>query len=177
MAARPDEGLHVQLEALAAIAVNRDFDAGSAFALCGGRASRVECFAQAAGHRTNIEKALVLKIGEEHYGCTLTRGNAMAEVVAPAPSEEATAAASDEIVVKVSDAIKNSRFLWRTPDGIAKELGLPVETVQTTLEYKPQFIRSAVSSKTGKVLYTSTEKREDAGFASRFLSAWANTNV
>lgn len=101
----------------------------------------------------------------------------MAEDTAPLPSQEPSPGPNDEIVSQISDAIKNSRFDWRTADGIAKELNLPVDTVYVTLEQTPHFIRSSVPSKTGKILYTSVQKREDAGFASKFLSAWANTNV
>jgi hypothetical protein len=102
----------------------------------------------------------------------------MAEETKGEPVEgSASIATHDDLVIQISGAIKKSRFDWRTPESIAKELGLPVDTVQITLEEKPQFIRSLVPSKNGKLLYTSNEKRENAGFASRFLSAWTNSNV
>lgn len=73
----------------------------------------------------------------------------------------------------VEKAIEESKFEWRTASGIAQELHIPVETVASLLESRPQFIRSSMPNKNGEPLYSTRTHRS---WVTRFLSAAANTS-
>ena len=72
----------------------------------------------------------------------------------------------------IAKAIDESAYEWRTPNGIAQQLKLPIETVASVLESNPQFIRSSVPNEKGEPLYSTRTHRS---WTSRFWSAAANT--
>jgi hypothetical protein len=77
---------------------------------------------------------------------------------------------------KIYAAITNSEYLWRTPNGIAKDTGLSLETVLDTLEQQDGFLRSRKRNMQGRALYTTLDKyHSDSPWLRRLLDAMTNT--
>ncbi|WP_321882935.1 hypothetical protein [Paraburkholderia bannensis] len=77
--------------------------------------------------------------------------------------------------VKVLAAIKDSSFRWRTPRGIAKDSGVPVQQVFKILNESKDFIKARKPNKHGEPLFSTRERYEqNLGFGQRLLSVITN---
>ena len=66
---------------------------------------------------------------------------------------------SDDEWNKITAALTNEGYQWRTLDGITKEAGLPMERVLALLDqHSGEIVRSSVPSADGKALYTTRAK-------------------
>jgi hypothetical protein len=73
----------------------------------------------------------------------------------------------------VLKGLSNPAYLWRSAEGIAAEVDLPIESVKAALQYmSDSVIRSIVPDEEGRPLYTTPEHyRTHAGILRRALSA------
>jgi hypothetical protein len=61
---------------------------------------------------------------------------------------------------KITNALRDQRWDYRTAEGIAKETKIPVETVRAFLESRKDIVwKSSVSDRLGRDLYTLNERR------------------
>lgn len=76
-------------------------------------------------------------------------------------------------------ALENSRYLWRTADGIAHDTGMTIDEVaDQLLQLQDELVRPSRLSVDGKQLYTTREHyRHTASFWRKFASAIANRIV
>ena len=90
---------------------------------------------------------------------------------------DATASESvDKLPKKIADSITNSKYDWRTPKSLAKELGLSETIVQNAMNGSGGFVRAQRPNPQGEFLYTTPEiYRKIVPFAQRLLGAAANT--
>ena len=90
---------------------------------------------------------------------------------------------SDEVTKSVVDAVMKSlgteKFKWRTVVGVAKETGLPEETVRRAISQSAaQVVRSSVSSVDGQELFTTRERfRKTASVTEKLLGAIKNRAI
>ena len=73
----------------------------------------------------------------------------------------------------VLQALEDSRYEWRTIDGISQQTGIPAEKVQETLEKLPtEVVRSSIPDESGRNLYTTRKHYRDThGLGTRILNA------
>lgn len=58
----------------------------------------------------------------------------------------------------ILDALSDSRYKWRTPQGIAKQVGIPEqEVLQVIADHSDSIVQSSVSSTEGAQLFTTRE--------------------
>ena len=83
---------------------------------------------------------------------------------------------ANDAVAKVLEALSNTSFKWRTLSGVAKETGLPLESVQAAMtQAADQIVRSSVRSADGRDLFTTREKfKSQATIPERLLGAIRN---
>jgi hypothetical protein len=75
----------------------------------------------------------------------------------------------------IIQAINTSSFRWRSPRGIAKDTGLPLQQVFELLERSDAFHRARKSNARGEPLYTTADRyRSDQSLSQRLLSAITN---
>jgi hypothetical protein len=74
---------------------------------------------------------------------------------------------------QITQAISQSKFRWRTPRGIAKDVGLSVPQVMEVLERSDQFVRARKGNARGEPLYSTREKSQST-LSQRILSALTN---
>jgi predicted ArsR family transcriptional regulator len=74
---------------------------------------------------------------------------------------------------KIIGALEDSRYEWRTTEGVAKEVGITPAQVRETLEdLKEEIVRSSVPDESGRDLYTTRRHyRQTHGLGSRILNA------
>jgi|GEM_PF-6454059 hypothetical protein len=74
---------------------------------------------------------------------------------------------------RVLAAINDSRYLWRSPEGIATDTGLPTLIVKEILDLRTdRLIKSMTVDAQGRAVYTTPEHyRANAGILRRALSA------
>lgn len=58
----------------------------------------------------------------------------------------------------IRKAFSQSKYRWRTAEGIAKDAGLTVRTVRAHLESSDDFVRAKKPNKSGQILYATREK-------------------
>jgi hypothetical protein len=70
-------------------------------------------------------------------------------------------------------ALEDSRYEWRTVDGLAEETGLSAANLQEILkDLNGEIIRSSTPDESGRALYTTRKHyRETQGLGTRILSA------
>jgi hypothetical protein len=83
---------------------------------------------------------------------------------------------TSEEVQAVLHALENPKYKWRTISGIAKEVGLSLETVHEVIaENKDQIVRSSVPSADGEALYTTRDHyRRSASITDKLLGMLKN---
>jgi hypothetical protein len=60
---------------------------------------------------------------------------------------------------KIIEALRNQQWDYRTAEGIAKEIGLPVDTVRAFLESRKDIVwKSSIPDRRGRDLYTLIER-------------------
>jgi len=74
---------------------------------------------------------------------------------------------------RITQAISQSKYRWRTPRGIAKDAGLTVPQVIEVLERSGQFVRAKKGNARGEQLYSTREKSQST-LTQRILSALTN---
>ncbi|MGF6790159.1 hypothetical protein [Paraburkholderia sp. 35.1] len=88
---------------------------------------------------------------------------------------EETAARDKFVEAKILAAIEESKYTWRTAEGISKEVNYPEQQVEEILNRSEQFIKAIRSNQHGQPLYSTREKYEaDAGIRERLLSVITN---
>ena len=77
---------------------------------------------------------------------------------------------------KIKRALENQNYKWRTLEGIAKDTGVSIPTVVSSLSYHGDLvIRSTIPSTTGQDLYTTRNHYlEKSTLWDRFESAVTN---
>lgn len=79
-------------------------------------------------------------------------------------------------MIQLPDAVKNSladsRFDWRTAEGVAQDSGSDLQAVVSMLESSPEVRRGERPNQNGKALYQLKKKET---FAERLLAAFANS--
>jgi hypothetical protein len=76
---------------------------------------------------------------------------------------------------KIRSAIRQSENVWRTATGLAKETGIPLETVLTLLETSGAFLRAYHTNHQGQSVFTTKEKYlADLPWTRRLLDLLAN---
>ncbi|MYM70727.1 hypothetical protein GTP55_03055 [Duganella sp. FT109W] len=76
---------------------------------------------------------------------------------------------------KIRTAIRQSSYVWRTATSLAKETGIPLETVLTLLETSGSFLRAYNTNASGQSLFTTREKYlADSTWNRRLLDLLAN---
>jgi hypothetical protein len=70
-------------------------------------------------------------------------------------------------------ALEDSRYEWRTVNGVAEQIGIPAAQVQEILEgLKQEIVRSSIPDEAGRSLYTTRKHyRDTQGLGARFLAA------
>jgi hypothetical protein len=83
---------------------------------------------------------------------------------------------SGDVVARVLQALGDSKFRWRTLNGVARDSDQSIETVhQVIAQVADQVVRSSVPSKDGQDLYTTRENfRASASIPERLLGALKN---
>lgn len=77
---------------------------------------------------------------------------------------------TEELILK---ALRDTRWDYRTVDGVAKETGLSPETVRSFLESKQDLVwKSAVPDKKGRDLYTAQSRHSQSKEFWRNLSTF-----
>jgi hypothetical protein len=78
-----------------------------------------------------------------------------------------------DLRTKIIAALEDSRYEWRTPEGIAKEVGITAAQVREILEdLKEEIVRSSIPDELGRDLYTTRRHyRQTHGLGSRILNA------
>ena len=73
----------------------------------------------------------------------------------------------------VLQALEDSRYEWRTIDGISQQTGIPAKKVQEILEKLPtEVVRSSIPDESGRNLYTTRKHYRDThGLGTRILNA------
>jgi|NitcycUWRROWE17A_1032939.scaffolds.fasta_scaffold00325_4 hypothetical protein len=83
---------------------------------------------------------------------------------------------ADEYADKIYRSLSNSKFTWRTPTGISKEVGLEPEKVVVILDNLPSVIRSSTANTSGELLYATRDKyQEQTSIGQRILSSIKNS--
>ena len=78
---------------------------------------------------------------------------------------------------KIIEALGNQRWDYRTAEGIAKEISLPVETVRAFLESRKNVVwKSSIPDRLGRDLYTLVERRPQSKDFLRKLSTFISKN-
>ena len=76
---------------------------------------------------------------------------------------------------RIVQAIGSSKYQWRTPRGIAKDSGLPLQEVLDVLKRSDVFVRARKGNAEGEPLYTTKERyKSEASLLQRALSALTN---
>lgn len=76
---------------------------------------------------------------------------------------------------KIRTAIRESKYVWRTPIGLAEETGIPLETVLTLLETSGSFMRAYNTNASGQSVFTTKEKYlADSTWRRRMVDLLAN---
>jgi hypothetical protein len=76
---------------------------------------------------------------------------------------------------KVRAAITNSRYQWRTAQGIAADVGISAEAVSRIISNGNDFLQAYRPNARGETLYTTREKYlSDSTLAQRILDAMTN---
>ena len=72
-------------------------------------------------------------------------------------------------------ALEDSRYDWRSVDGVSEQTGIPATQVREALENQmPEIVRSSVPDELGRALYTTRKHyRQTHGIGARFLDAVA----
>jgi hypothetical protein len=77
---------------------------------------------------------------------------------------------------QVFDSLSNSKFTWRTANGISKEVGLDPKKVVHILENSPDIIRSSSANTSGEALYATREQyKEQTSLPKRIFSTIKNS--
>jgi predicted ArsR family transcriptional regulator len=78
-----------------------------------------------------------------------------------------------ELRQRVTSALEDPKYEWRTIDGVAKELGLTEAQVRAVLDdLQEEIVRSSVPDESGRNLYTTRRHyRQTHGLGSRILNA------
>lgn len=80
-----------------------------------------------------------------------------------------------EVLELITKAITSSNYKWRTPQGIAKDSGVPLGQVIQTLEKSNDFVRASNANSTGEPLYSTREKYTNtSSIGQRIISAITN---
>ncbi|MEA2599204.1 MAG: hypothetical protein QOF89_196 [Acidobacteriota bacterium] len=80
-----------------------------------------------------------------------------------------------EVKGKIIAAINDSKYKWRTAQGIAKSSGIEVGEVMEYLGTADTIVQARNTNTKGEPLFTTTDKyRKSTGLASRVLSAITN---
>lgn len=75
----------------------------------------------------------------------------------------------------IEQKFKNSQFKWRTPRGVARDVGLPENQVIGILENSPNFVRARQPSAGGQSLYSLRKRyKAESPFMVRLISAITN---
>ena len=77
---------------------------------------------------------------------------------------------------KVFNALENGKYKWRTIKGVAKELHLSPQVVQSIINRnEEQIVRSSILGENGEVLYTTRRHfKEKSSFTERIKAAFRN---
>ena len=76
---------------------------------------------------------------------------------------------------KIRTAIRESKYVWRTPISLAKETNIPLETVLTLLETSGSFLRAYNTNAKGQSVFSTKEKYlADSTWRRRLLDLLAN---
>jgi hypothetical protein len=76
---------------------------------------------------------------------------------------------------KIRAAIRESKYVWRTVQGISADTGIPQETISQILETADGFLRAYRRNPEGLTLYSTAEKyRKDATWKQKILDAITN---
>ncbi|PCH66971.1 MAG: hypothetical protein COC06_11990 [Bacteroidales bacterium] len=80
-----------------------------------------------------------------------------------------------ELKSKIISAFIESKFRWRTVNGISKEIEIPYEDVFKFLENSDLFINAKKSNKKGQRLFSLRKKyNENSSFGVKLLNAITN---
>ena len=74
---------------------------------------------------------------------------------------------------RVIDALEDSRYDWRTVEGVAEQTGVNPSVVRAILkEAEHEIVRSSIPDESGRSLYTTRKHyRQTNGLGTRILSA------
>jgi len=73
-------------------------------------------------------------------------------------------------------SLQNPKFIWRTADGISKEIGADPSQVATFLEGSPLIIRSSTANTGGQALYSLRSRyRDETPLMNRVISTIRNS--
>jgi hypothetical protein len=76
---------------------------------------------------------------------------------------------------KIRTAIRQSKYVWRTPISLSKETQIPLEIVLTLLETSGAFMRAYNTNTSGQSVFTTAEKYiADSTWRHRLLDLLAN---
>ena len=83
---------------------------------------------------------------------------------------------ANDAIAKVLEALSNSSFKWRTLNGVAKETGLTLESVQEAIaQASDKIVRSSARSSDGRELFTTRENfKSQASIPESLLGAIIN---
>jgi|SRR5271170_3052582 len=81
-----------------------------------------------------------------------------------------------DISSRIVQALEDSRYEWRTIDGVAQETSIPAATVREVLEgLKQEVLRSSIPDESGRNLFTTRRHyRQTHGLGARLLAALAD---
>jgi hypothetical protein len=73
-------------------------------------------------------------------------------------------------------SLQNPQFMWRTAEGISKEIGADPSQVATYLEDSPLIIRSSTANTAGQALYSLRSRyRNETPLVDRVISTIRNS--
>ncbi|MYM65926.1 hypothetical protein GTP45_03625 [Pseudoduganella sp. FT55W] len=76
---------------------------------------------------------------------------------------------------KIRIAIRESKYVWRTPISLVRETNIPLETVLILLETSGSFLRAYRTNAQGRSVFTTREKYlADSAWKRLWLDAFAN---
>jgi len=89
------------------------------------------------------------------------------------PPTSSNGSAPARLKQAVTDALEDSRYEWRTLEGIAQQTQLPLAQIREILGYlENEIVRSSVPDETGRDLYTTRRHyKKTHGLGSRILTA------
>jgi hypothetical protein len=85
--------------------------------------------------------------------------------------ENLTAIHLDPVTEEVVRALENPKYVWRTPQGISEETGVPETAVTTVLSQIPPDVLAVANGRQGRLYTTRSHYYKTQSFWGRFLTA------